>query len=95
MPKAKTLMDKKIFIERAIKKGRKEGYKGLHATYSGFNVAYKEYYGVDSIEDTKAFQKEGFLSIRPVKGGVLLYLASEVKGNGNSNKLLTDILEDN
>jgi hypothetical protein len=30
------------FVKKAIVSLRKEGYKGIHSVYSGFNVAFKK-----------------------------------------------------
>ncbi len=32
------------FIKKAIVSLRKEGYKGIHTVYSGFNTAFKKYF---------------------------------------------------
>jgi hypothetical protein len=66
------------FIKKAIVTLRKDGYKGIHTVYSGFNNAFKKYYdNADPISATNALAKEGKIIIRPVKGGVMLYLPEE------------------
>ena len=66
------------FIRRAIVSLRKDGYKGIHTVYSGFNEAFKKYFpGDDPIEVTNGLQKQGKLTIRPVRGGVMLYLPED------------------
>jgi len=35
------------FVVKAIKKLRKPPYKGIHSVYSGFNQAFKEYFGTN------------------------------------------------
>ena len=66
------------FIKKAIVSLRKEGYKGIHTVYSGFNNAFKKYYdGASPIEATTKLAAEGKIVIRPVKGGVMLYLPEE------------------
>ena len=66
------------FIKKAIVSLRKEGYKGIHTVYSGFNNAFKKYYdGANPIEATTSLAEEGKIVIRPVKGGVMLYLPEE------------------
>ena len=66
------------FIKKAIISLRKEGYKGIHTVYSGFNNAFKKYYdGSNPIEATTKLAEEGKIVIRPVKGGVMLYLPEE------------------
>ena len=66
------------FIKTAIVKLRKEGYKGIHSVYSGFNNAFKKYYdGENPIDYTNKLAGEGKIVLRPVKGGVMLYLPED------------------
>lgn len=67
------------FIRKAIVSLRKEGYKGIHSVYSGFNSAFKRYFdGENPVEVTNRLAQEGRIIVRPVKGGVMLYLPEEV-----------------
>ncbi|HMK61315.1 MAG TPA: hypothetical protein VK452_09270 [Dissulfurispiraceae bacterium] len=66
------------FIKKAIVSLRKEGFKGIHTVYSGFNEAFKKYYdGEDPIKVTNQLASESKIVIRPVKGGVMLYLPED------------------
>lgn len=66
------------FVRKAIVSLRKEGYKGIHTVYSGFNNAFKKYFeGENPVEVTNRLAQEGKIVIRPVKGGVMLYLPEE------------------
>jgi len=66
------------FIKKAIVNLRKEGYKGIHSVYSGFNDAFKKYFeGENPVEVTNRLSQDGKIVIRPVKGGVMLYLPEE------------------
>ena len=66
------------FIKKAIVDLRKDGYKGIHTVYSGFNSAFKRYFdNADPIEATNKMAAEGNIVIRPVKGGVMLYLPED------------------
>ncbi len=66
------------FVKRAIVSLRKEGYKGIHSVYSGFNEAFKKYFnGEDPVKITNKLAQEGKIVIRPVKGGVMLYLPED------------------
>jgi hypothetical protein len=66
------------FVKRAIVNLRQEGYKGIHTVYSGFNEAFKKYFeGENPIEVTQKLAKEGKIVVRPVKGGVMLYLPED------------------
>jgi hypothetical protein len=66
------------FVTKAVVRLRKEGYKGIHSVYSGFNEAFKKYFnGENPVEVTNKLAHEGKIVIRPVKGGVMLYLPEE------------------
>ena len=66
------------FVKKAIVSLRKEGYKGIHSVYSGFNNAFKKYFdGENPVEVTNNLAREGKIVVRPVKGGVMLYLPEE------------------
>ncbi len=81
------------FVKKAIVSLRKEGYKGIHTVYSGFNDAFKKYFnGEDPIKTTNQLASEGKLVIMPVKGGVMLYLpedapASRTRGEDALEKM--------
>lgn len=66
------------FVRRAIISLRKPGFKGIHTVFSGFNHAFKKYFeGEDPVEITKKLAEEGKILIRPVKGGVMIYLPED------------------
>jgi hypothetical protein len=66
------------FVRLAVVKLRRENYKGIHSVYSGFNDAFKTYFGgVNPIEVTGELARQGKLTLRPVKGGVMLYLPED------------------
>ncbi|TAL62117.1 MAG: hypothetical protein EPN88_13950 [Bacteroidetes bacterium] len=70
------------FIKKAIVSLRKDGYKGIHAVYSGFNAAFKEYFPGDDVKIiTLRLKAEGIISITPAKRGVMLYLAEDIENN--------------
>ena len=75
------------FVRKAIISLRKEGYKGIHTVFSGFNDAFKRYFvGENPVEVTTRLVQEGKIAMRPVKGGVMLYLpedAPAVKKTGD------------
>ena len=80
-------MNHEEFVRKAVVSLRKEGYKGIHTVYSGFNEAFKKYFeGENPVEATNKLSQEGKIVIRPVKGGVMLYLpeaAPAAKGSGD------------
>jgi hypothetical protein len=66
------------FVKKAIVSLRKDGYKGIHSVYSGFNEAFKKYFnGENPVDVTNRLAQEGKIVIRPVKGGVMLYLPED------------------
>lgn len=68
-------LNQEEFVKKAIVSLRKEGFKGIHTIYSGFNDAFKRYYeGENPVEATNRLAKDGKIVLRPVKGGVMLYL---------------------
>ena len=71
-------MNYEEFVKKAIVNLRKEGYKGIHTVFSGFNEAFKRYFeGEDPIKATNQLASESKIVIRPVKGGVMLYLPED------------------
>jgi hypothetical protein len=73
------------FVKKAIVSLRKEGYKGIHSVYSGFNEAFKKYFdGENPVEVTNGLAQEGKIVIRPVKGGVMFYLPEDAPSPKNS-----------
>jgi len=79
-------LGKEEFIVRAIKKLRGK-YRGIHTVFSGFNDAFRQYFGEDPRPATQELAAKGVIEIRPVKGGVMLYLKGESPGGGS------DVLE--
>lgn len=79
------------FVRKAVKKLRGK-YKGIHTVYSGFNTAFKEYFGTNPIEATQRLSSEGKINIRPVKGGVMIYLPEDAPNT--TENVLKKILED-
>ncbi len=66
------------FVKLAIARLRLENYKGIHTVYSGFNDAFKSYFdGANPIEATGELARLGKIVLRPVKGGVMIYLPGE------------------
>lgn len=91
-----TEVPKKDFVLQAIKKLRVKNYKGIHVVYSGFNEAFRDYFGEDPIGYVKRLEEEGVVVTRPVKGGVMLYDAAEFQPSASKktskNDALTKIL---
>ncbi len=88
----KPKLSEEEFVVRAIKKLRKPPYKGIHSVYSGFNQAFKEYFGTNPVEATRKLTEEGRIITRPAKGGVMLYLPQDAAPAGED--ALAKILEE-
>lgn len=66
------------FVVTAIKKLRTGQFKGIHSVFSGFNEAFKTYFeGADPVQTTCRLAQEGKIVVRPVRGGVILYLPED------------------
>jgi hypothetical protein len=89
----KPKLSEEEFIARAIEKLRKPPYKGIHSVYSGFNRAYKEYFGTNPVEMTQKLAEKGKIVTRPVKGGVMIYLPQDAPPKA-ADDALERILED-
>ena len=77
------------FVKQAMLKLRTGDYKGIHTVYSGFNEAFRKYFdGASPIEITNQLAKEKKIVIRPVKGGVMLYLPEEVPQSDKAEQVL-------
>lgn len=77
------------FVKKAVVSLRKEGFKGIHSVYSGFNEAFKKYFNDENpVEATNKLAGEGKIVIRPVKGGVMLYLPEDAPGSGSAEQAL-------
>jgi len=74
MATATSMISREDFALRAIEKLRKPGWKGIHTVYSGFNAAWREYYGTDPVVGTKRLVEQGKLSSTPARGGAMIYL---------------------
>jgi hypothetical protein len=65
------------FVLQAIKKLRKEPFRGIHTVYSGFNEAFRKYFQKNPVEVTQKLAQEGKIEVRPFKGGAMLFLPGE------------------
>ena len=67
------------FTLRGIETLRKGAYRGIHCRYSGFNDAFRTYFGngADPVGSTNRLAAAGKIVVRPCKGGVMLYKSGE------------------
>ena len=84
------------FTLQAIKRLRKGSYKGIHAVYSGFNTAFRQYFGTDPVASMERMAKAGKVVLRPAKGGVVMYhpkdAPKELTKKPKTNEVLNRIL---
>ena len=62
MEEGKKLIEEE-FVVQAIKRLRKDPYRGIHSVYSGFNEAYKKYFGTNPVEATSRLAADGKIEI--------------------------------
>lgn len=72
-------MTQEEFVLKAIKTLRNPGYKGIHSVYSGFNGAFRKYFGegANPVETTTKMATEGKLVVQMRKGGAMLYFPED------------------
>lgn len=80
------------FVLQAIRKLRKEPYRGIHSVYSGFNEAFRKYFGANPIEATSRLAAEGKIETRPFKGGIMLFLSGEAPKRPSADEVVQLIL---
>jgi hypothetical protein len=80
------------FVIQAIKKLKKEPYRGIHSVYSGFNEAFRKYFGTNPVEATSKLAAEGKIETRPFKGGVMLFLPGEAPKRPSAEEIIQLIL---
>lgn len=86
-------MSHREFVERAIKALKKPGYNSIHVVYSGFNNAFREYFGEEPRLHVDQLVKDGVITLRPAKGGALIALPDgEKKENDGTAAALAKIL---
>ncbi len=86
-------MNEEEFVLQAIKKLRKEPFRGIHSVYSGFNEAFRKYFGTNPVEATSKLAAEGKVEIRPFKGGAMLFLPGEAPKRPSVEEIIKLILE--
>jgi len=80
------------FVLQAIKKLRKEPFRGIHSVYSGFNEAFRKYFEANPVEVTSRLAGEGKIETRPFKGGVMLFLPGEAPKRPSADEIIQLIL---
>src|SRR5512139_2794609 len=80
------------FVVQAIKRLKKDPYRGIHSVYSGFNEAFRKYFGTNPVEATSRLAAEGKIETRPFKGGVMLFLPGEAPKRPSAEEVIQLIL---
>jgi hypothetical protein len=80
------------FVLQAIKKLRKEPFRGIHSVYSGFNEAFRKYFEANPVEVTSRLASEGKIETRPFKGGAMLFLPGEAPKRPSTDEIIQLIL---
>ncbi len=81
-------MTEEEFVAQAIKKLRKEPFRGIHSVYSGFNEAFRKYFGTNPVEATSKLAAEGKIETRPFKGGAMLFLPGEAPKRPSAEEII-------
>ena len=61
--------------------------------YSGFNEAFRKYFGTNPVEATSRLAAEGKVEVRPFKGGAMLFLPGEAPKRPSAEEIIKLILE--
>ena len=80
------------FVLQAIKKLRKDPFRGIHSVYSGFNEAFRKYFGTNPVEATSRLATEGKIETRLFKGGVMLFLPGEAPKRPSAEEVIQLVL---
>jgi hypothetical protein len=72
-PRPADRLDEVQFTLAAIEKLRSGDYLGIHTVFSGFNAAFREYFGTDPVAATKVLAELEVIAIHPAKGGAIIY----------------------
>jgi hypothetical protein len=76
------------FVVQAIRRLRKDPFRGIHSVYSGFNEAFRKYFGTNPVEATSRLANEGKIETRPFKGGVMLFLPGEAPKRASAEEII-------
>jgi hypothetical protein len=67
------------FFIQAIKNLRQPPHLGIHMVWSGFNLAFREYFpDLDPVKTAKELARQGKIVLQVMKGGARIYLPNEV-----------------
>jgi hypothetical protein len=86
-------LTEEAFVVQAVKKLRKEPFRGIHSVYSGFNEAFRKYFNTNPVEATSRLAAEGKIEIRPFKGGAMVFLPGEAPKRPSTEEVIQLILD--
>jgi hypothetical protein len=69
---------------RKLRDKKHPQWTGINTIFSGFNAAFKEYFGKDAdpIAATKKLAEDGVIVMVPARRGVTIYTAEDAKAGG-------------
>jgi hypothetical protein len=74
------------FVLTAIEKLADPGRQTVHTVYSGFNDAFRDYFGKDPIVEVKTLVEQGKISFRFCRGGALIAKPGVIGDRGSESK---------
>jgi hypothetical protein len=88
-------MSEEEFVIEAIRRLRKDPYRGINSVFSGFNEAFRRHFNKDPIEFTGKLSAAAKVEVLPMRGGkgVMLYLPGEGPRGRKTDEALKKILE--
>lgn len=76
MPRSSSMTEEQ-FTTKAIETLRSGKFLGIHSVYSGFNAAFRQYFGTDPVAAVRLLEEKRVIMVHPSKGGVIIYKSSE------------------
>jgi hypothetical protein len=82
------------FVKTSIQSLRDPNGKsrGIHVVFSGFNNAFRKYYGEEPQPRVDQLVKDGVIELRPARKGVMIYLPNEAPLARSGDDALIKIL---
>ena len=88
MSESQAKLTEEEFVLQAIRKLRKDPFRGIHTVYSGFNEAFRKYFESDPVEATSRLAAQGKIESRPIKGGAMLFLPGEAPQRPTTEEII-------
>jgi len=81
-----------FFINAILKLRDTSKSRGIHSVFSGFNQAFRDYFGEDPIKKTQELLAQGKIEIKPVRKGVMIYLPGEAPKSSKPSDIIDIII---